>query len=179
MASSLKNLSDYNPETVPSSEGMRFGIVVSEYHSEITMALCQGAIDTLTKYGASEEDIIVKYVPGSFELTLGAKLLAEYIEVDAVICLGCVLKGETAHADYINHSLTQGLTRLNIDNMIPFVFGVITPETYEQAKDRAGGKFGNKGIEAAITAIKMIALQDELIEESDFIDEEDDEEESF
>jgi 6,7-dimethyl-8-ribityllumazine synthase len=109
-----------------------------------------------------EEDIIVKHVPGSFELTLGAQLLAENTNVDAVICLGCVIQGETRHFDFICNSVTHGITEHNINYNMPFIFGVLTTGTQEQALERAGGKHGNKGDEAAITALKMIALQKEL-----------------
>jgi 6,7-dimethyl-8-ribityllumazine synthase len=108
-----------------------------------------------------EDHLIVKHVPGSFELTLGAQFLAEYTEVDAIICIGCVIRGETSHFDYICQSVTHGITELNLEYGIPFIFGVLTTENHEQAFDRAGGKHGNKGDEAAVTALKMVALQEE------------------
>ena len=159
MATNLKNLSDYDIKTVPSAKNMKFGIVVAEWNLEITNALLEGAYNTLIKHGAKEEHILKKYVPGSIELTLGAQFMAEYADLDAVICLGCVIKGETPHFDYVCQSVTHGITELNMEYNIPFVFGVLTTNTYEQAKDRAGGKHGNKGDEAAITAIKMAQLQ--------------------
>lgn len=159
-----KNLSDYDLNTVPSAESMKFGIVVSEWNYEITGALAQGAVDTLKKHGALDENIIVKHVPGSFELTLGGQYLAEYTEVDAVILLGCVIQGETRHFDFICQGVTQGATQLNLDYGLPFVFGVLTTDNQQQALDRAGGKLGNKGDEAAVTAIKMVALHRELNE---------------
>jgi 6,7-dimethyl-8-ribityllumazine synthase len=159
MATSLKNLSNYDPSHIPSAKDMIFGIVVSEWNNEITDALLEGAYNTLLKHGAPKENILVKHVPGSFELTLGAQFMAEYADLDAVICLGCVIQGETRHFDYICQSVTHGITELNMDYNIPFVFGVLTTDTLQQAKDRAGGKHGNKGDEAAITAIKMAALQ--------------------
>ena len=157
-----KNLSEHNPDLIPSARDMKFGIVVSEWNSEITKPLLDGAVETLKKFNATDENIIIKYVPGSFELTFGAKALADYSEVDAVICLGCVIQGETPHFDYVCQGVTQGITQLNIDYTIPFIFGVLTTLTQEQAKDRAGGKHGNKGNEAAITAIKMVALMQEI-----------------
>jgi 6,7-dimethyl-8-ribityllumazine synthase len=160
-----KNLSDYDLNNVPSAKSMKFGIVVSEWNYEITGALAQGAVDTLKKHGALDENIIVKHVPGSFELTLGGQYLAEYTEVDAVILLGCVIQGETRHFDFICQGVTQGATQLNLDYGLPFVFGVLTTDNQQQALDRAGGKLGNKGDEAAITAIKMVALHYELNEE--------------
>ena len=154
-----KDLSSYDPESVPSAKDMRFGIVVSDWNHEVTWSLMNGAISTLLKHGVSPDDIIVKHVPGSFELTLGAQWLAEYDDLDGVICLGCVIQGETPHFTYICQGVTQGITTLNMEYNIPFIFGVLTTETLQQAIDRSGGKHGNKGDEAAITAIKMAALQ--------------------
>jgi len=155
------NLSAYNPSAVPDAAHMKFGIVVSDWNSEVTNALLEGTVKTLIKHGAWAENIIVKHVPGSFELTLGAQLVAENHDVDAVICLGCVIQGETPHFNYICQGVTMGITQLNLDYNMPFIFGVLTTENQEQAKDRAGGKHGNKGDEAAITAIRMVALQKE------------------
>jgi 6,7-dimethyl-8-ribityllumazine synthase len=157
-----KNLSSYNPEIVPDATNMRFGIVVSDWNREVTGALLEGSVNTLRKHGATEENIVIKHVPGSFELTLGAQLLAEYDDLDAVICLGCVIQGETPHFTFICQGVTQGITQLNLEYNIPFVFGVLTTINLQQAIDRSGGKHGNKGDEAAITAIKMSALQREL-----------------
>lgn len=157
-----KNLSSYDPEIVPDATDMRFGIVVSDWNREITRALLEGSVNTLRKHGATEENIVIKHVPGSFELTLGAQLLAEYDDLDAVICLGCVIQGETPHFTFICQGVTQGITQLNLEYNIPFVFGVLTTLNLQQAIDRSGGKHGNKGDEAAITAIKMAALQREL-----------------
>jgi 6,7-dimethyl-8-ribityllumazine synthase len=153
------NLSDYNPEKVPDASEMRFGIVVSDWNRDITRALLDGSVNTLKKHGARQENIVIKNVPGAFELTLGAQFLAEYDDLDAVICLGCVIQGETPHFTYICQSVTYGITQLNLDYNIPFIFSVLTTENYQQAEDRAGGKLGNKGDEAAVTAIKMAALQ--------------------
>jgi 6,7-dimethyl-8-ribityllumazine synthase len=118
----------------------------------------------LKKHGINEKNIVVKHVPGSFELPLGAQFLAEYDDVDAVICLGCVIQGETPHFTYVCQGVTQGIVQLNLDYNIPFIFGVLTTETEDQAADRSGGKCGNKGDEAAITAIRMAALQSEMEE---------------
>ena len=153
------NLSNYDPESVPNASDFRFGIVVSDWNREVTWALLDGAIKTLNKHGATDKNIIVKHVPGSFELTLGAQFLAEYDDLDAVICLGCVIQGETPHFTYICQGVTQGITQLNMEYNLPFIFGVLTTLDQKQAFDRAGGKLGNKGDEAAITAIKMAALQ--------------------
>lgn len=156
------NLSAYDPENVPDSGDMRFGIVVSDWNRDITWSLLDGAVNTLKKHGTTEKNIVVKHVPGSFELTLGAQFLAEYDDLDGVICLGCVIQGETPHFTYICQSVTQGITQLNLEYNIPFVFGVLTTDNHQQALERAGGKYGNKGDEAAVTAIKMAALQREI-----------------
>jgi 6,7-dimethyl-8-ribityllumazine synthase len=152
------NLSDYDINSVPDANGMRIGIIVSEWNNDITEALYQGAFDVLTKHGVNKNDIIKDYVPGTFELTYGAKRIAEYSKVDAVIVLGCVIQGETRHFDFICQGVTQGLTDLNIKLNLPVIFGVLTTDNKQQALDRAGGKHGNKGAEAAVTAIKMVAF---------------------
>ncbi len=155
---STSNLSDYDPDSVPDAGKMRFGIVVSDWNREVTWSLMDGAAATLKKHGASDKNIIIKHVPGSFELTLGAQFLAEYDDMDAIICLGCVIQGETPHFTYICQGVTQGITQLNMEYNIPFIFGVLTTRTQQQAIDRSGGIHGNKGDEAAVTAIKMAAL---------------------
>jgi 6,7-dimethyl-8-ribityllumazine synthase len=159
---STSNLSDYNPESVPDASDMRFGIVVADWNKEITWSLLRGAVDTLKKHGTKNKNIVVKHVPGSFELTLGAQFLAEYDDLDAVICLGCVIQGETPHFTYICQGVTQGITQLNMEYNIPFIFGVLTTNTEQQAADRAGGELGNKGDEAAVTAIRMADLQRQM-----------------
>ena len=157
-----KNLSEYDLESVPSAENMKFGIVVAEWNYQITGALAQGAVDTLIKHGAKEENITLKHVPGTFELPLGGQFLAEYTHADAIILLGCVIQGDTRHFDFICDGVTQGTTTLNLKYNKPFIFGVLTTENEQQALDRAGGRLGNKGDEAAVTAIKMVALKEEL-----------------
>lgn len=156
MATAYHNLSDYDFNSVPNAESMTFGIVVSEWNSNITGALLDGAIKTLMKHGAQEDNILVKWVPGSFELTFGANQMIENCEVDAVIILGCVVKGDTPHFDYVCMGVTQGITELNANGDIPVIYGLITTNNMQQAEDRSGGKLGNKGDECAITAIKMI-----------------------
>ncbi len=159
---STNNLSAYDKDSVPSAIKMRFGIVVADWNDDITMPLLEGATRTLKAHGAKDNNLIIKHVPGSFELTLGAQFLAEYEDLDAIICLGCVIQGDTPHFTYICQGVTQGITQLNLEYNIPFIFGVLTTNTHEQAQDRAGGRLGNKGDEAAITAIKMAALQREI-----------------
>jgi len=157
-----KNLSEYDLTSVPSAQEMKFGIVVAEWNYEITGALAQGAVDTLKRHGAKDENILLKHVPGTFELTLGAQFLAEYALVDAIIILGCVIQGETRHFDFICQGVTQGIISLNIKYNKTFIFGVLTTDNQQQALDRAGGKLGNKGDEAAVTAIKMLALKNDV-----------------
>ncbi len=158
MATALKNLSDYDPKTIPDASGMKVGIVVAEWNQDITFSLRDGAIDTLIKHGVSEEDITLDYVPGTFELTSGARVFAQTGKFDAIIVLGCVIQGETRHFDFICQGVAQGITQLNTQYDIPFIFGVLTTDNLQQSLDRAGGKHGNKGDEAAITAIKMANL---------------------
>ncbi len=163
MATQNKNLSEYDPTTIPSAANMKIGIAVSEWNTEVTEALSNGAINTLLKHDINPNNIIKRYVPGSFELTAAGKYFAEYTDVDAVICLGCVIQGETPHFDFVCQGVTQGMTELNIKYSVPFIFGLLTTLNQQQALDRAGGKHGNKGDEAAITAIKMVSLKRELI----------------
>lgn len=162
MASANKNLSQYDESNIPSAEDLSFGIVVSEWNHEVTHKLYEGCLETLIKHGAKEDNIYFAQVPGSFELPVGGKILASRHRMDAVVCIGCVIKGETSHNEYINQSVATGLTNLSIASGIPFIFGVLTPNTQEQALDRAGGKHGNKGVEAAVTAIRMAAFKKEL-----------------
>lgn len=156
MATKFHNLSEYDLNSVPSAQGMRFGIVVSEWNNNITGALLQGAYDTLTKHGAREEDITVMTVPGSFELVFGAFQMVKSGKMDAVIAIGCVVRGDTPHFDYICEGTTQGLASLNERFDVPVIYGLLTCNNMEQAQDRAGGTLGNKGDECAVTAIKMV-----------------------
>lgn len=162
MASALKNLSSYDESSIPDISNMKFGIVVADWHAEITHALYQGCFDTLVKHGAPEGNIITLQVPGAFELPTGAKILASSQKLDAVICIGCVIQGETRHNDYINNAVAMGLMTLSVASGMPCIYGVLTPNDEQQAKDRSGGKYGNKGTEAAVTAIRMASLKGEL-----------------
>ncbi|GAB3932675.1 6,7-dimethyl-8-ribityllumazine synthase [Larkinella terrae] len=162
MASELKNLSVFSTDNLPDIRHRRFAIVVAEWNAEVTEALFEGAYQTLLQYGALTENIVRGNVPGSFELSLGASWFAQRDEIDAVIALGCVIQGETKHNDYINHAVAQGLTNVGLQTGKPVIFGVLTPNNQQQAIDRAGGIHGNKGDEAAITAIKMLGLQQQV-----------------
>lgn len=156
MSTAHHNLSAYDTNSVPDASKMRFGIVVSEWNSNITGALLDGAVSTLKKHGATPENILVRTVPGSFELTYGAAQLIKSGKVDAVIALGCVVRGDTPHFDYVCAGTTQGIAHLNATTDTPVIYGLLTTNDMQQAEDRAGGKLGNKGDECAITAIKMI-----------------------
>ena len=162
MATALKNLNESNSEPNGNYSHNKIGVVVSEWNEEITSKLLNGAMESLKKYGVWESNIEVILVPGSFELTFGAQKLAQKEEIDGVITLGCVIKGETSHNEYINSAVAQGLTNMGIATGRPFIFGLLTPNDEQQAIDRAGGKYGNKGVEAATTAIRMAALKEEL-----------------
>jgi len=157
MATQNKNLSLFNKAEIPSAKDMRIGIVVSNWNGEITNNLLAGAKATLVECGASEQHITVMEVPGSFELIFGAKILSKK-ELDAIICLGSVIQGKTKHFDFVCNAVSLGIKDLNITLNTPVIFGVLTDNTFEQAKSRSGGKLGNKGVEAAITAIKMAHL---------------------
>lgn len=162
MATELQNLSGYNPETVPNAGNMRFAIVISEWNPEITGKLAEGTCCTLLRHGAKPKNITVVYVPGSFELVYAAKRIAGSVRADAVIGLGCVIRGETPHFDYVCAGVTQGFSALNAKGDIPYIFGLLTTDDLQQALDRAGGKYGNKGDECAVTAIKMAVLAREF-----------------
>jgi 6,7-dimethyl-8-ribityllumazine synthase len=158
MATALSNLSSYDAASLPEVHGCRFGIVVADWHAELTGALAQGAHDILVQHGTKPEHIHVLRVPGSFELTLGAQRLAQRPEIDAVICLGVVIRGDTKHDDYINHAVANGITTVGLKYDKPVIFGLVTTNDEQQAIDRCGGRHGNKGVEAAVTAIRMLQL---------------------
>ncbi len=158
MATIHHNLSQLDAP-LPSAADMHFGIVVAEWNREVTEALLEGAVRTLRAAGCPEEHIQIKWVPGTFELALGAQFFAEYTEVDAVIALGCVIQGETRHFDFICQGVTQGIMQLQLQWNMPIAFGVLTVEDQQQALDRCGGRHGNKGDEAAAAAINMVKLQ--------------------
>ena len=147
---------------MPSAEHckkLRVGIVAAEWNDNVISPLLQGAIDTLIENNVCPENIFISRVPGTVELTYGAKCMIESLRTDAVIVLGCVVRGDTPHFDYVCDSVTQGVTELNLRERVPVIFGVITTNNMEQALDRAGGKVCNKGSECAATALKMTALK--------------------
>lgn len=155
MSSSHKNLSDFNHLHVEDAAGLRFAVVVAQWNAEITGALLSGALEVLEKYHVKEEDVVRIEVPGSYELIAGADLAFRDSTIDAVICLGCVIQGETKHFDFICQAVGTNLAQVGIKYNKPVIFGVLTTDNQQQALDRAGGKHGNKGEEAAVTAIQM------------------------
>ena len=158
MATVNKNLSVYDKNSIPSAKNFRFGIVVSEWNDSITEGLFSGAIEALLENQVPAQHIIRWNVPGSFELVYGAKKMLQTQNVDAVIAIGCVIQGQTKHFDFVCEGVTQGIKDLNVQTDIPVIFCVLTDNTMQQSIDRSGGKHGNKGIEAAIAAIKMVDL---------------------
>ena len=156
------NLSEFDKSTVPSGAGMRIGICTAEWNSEITEGLRSGAIQTMLDCGTERENILELSVPGSFELPLGAQFLLEHKKVDAVICLGSVIQGETKHFDFVCEACAQGVKDVALKYNRPVIFGVLTDNNMEQARARSGGDKGNKGVEAAVTALKMVKAQRSL-----------------
>ena len=158
MATKIKNLSVYNKDEIPNAKNFRFGIVVSAWNDNITEQLFKGAFAALLDCGALEKNIVRWNVPGSFELVFGSKKLIETQNVDAVIAIGSVIRGETSHFDYVCGATAQGIKDLNVKYDVPVIFCVLTDDTLQQSIDRSGGKHGNKGVEAAIAAIQMASL---------------------
>ncbi len=159
MATANKNLSHYDKNTIPNAKGFRFGIVVSEWNSNITEGLYNGAMEALLENDVNEADIIRWDVPGSFELIYGSKRMIQTQEVDAVIAIGSVIQGETKHFDFVCEGVAQGIKDLNVQTDVPVIFCVLTDNNLQQAIDRSGGVHGNKGTEAAVAAIKMAYLR--------------------
>jgi len=159
MATANKNLSNYDKNTIPSAKSFRFGIVVSEWNPAITEGLFTGAETALLDCGALPENIVRWDVPGSFELVYGAKKIIETENLDAVIVIGCVIKGETMHFEFVCEGVTQGVKDLNINQDVPVIFCLLTDNNEQQSIDRSGGIHGNKGTEAAIAALKMAYLR--------------------
>lgn len=164
MASSKKSLSDHKASSIPDASELSFGLVVSEWNDDVTGAMAEAALQTLKDHGALASNIHRIDVPGAFELPLGARLAAGKHKLDAIICIGCVIRGETSHDAYISQAVANGLVQFGLMSGIPTIFGVLTTNDHQQALDRAGGKHGNKGVEAAVTAIQMAALKQEVRE---------------
>lgn len=163
MATAGKDLSAYDAAGVPSGAGLRLGVVVSQWNTEITDALRDGAVETLLKHGVALRAIEEAQVPGSFELPLGAQLLLDARDLDGVICIGSVVRGETPHFDFVCNAVSQGIMELNLKTGKPVIFCVLTDNTIEQARDRSGGRHGNKGIECAVALLRMCALRKGLM----------------
>jgi 6,7-dimethyl-8-ribityllumazine synthase len=158
MATAGKNLSQYDKKSIPNGKEMVIGIVVSEWNDHITNNLLNGAVEALIDNGVKRKNIIIRFVPGAFELPLGAQLMLENTDVEGVICLGSVIQGETRHFDFVCQGATDGIMKVGLDFSTPVILGLLTDNTEQQAKDRSGGKHGNKGTECAIACMKMIEM---------------------
>lgn len=152
------NLSAYSDKGLADVSQKRIGVLVSEWNSEVTESLFSGAYETLVRLGIKKENIVRVNVPGSYELSFGAQVMAQKPDIDGVICLGCVIQGETRHFEFICQSVAQGIKDVSLKYNKPVVFGVLTTDNKKQALDRAGGKYGNKGDEAAVTAVKLLGI---------------------
>ncbi|MDD2983561.1 MAG: 6,7-dimethyl-8-ribityllumazine synthase [Crocinitomicaceae bacterium] len=162
MATALKNLSVYSKDNIPNGADFKVGIVVSEWNDSITFALLKGAKDTLLENGVPEENILIRYVPGAFELPLGAQLMLDKTDVEGVIVIGVVIQGETKHFDFVCQGATQGIMQVNLEYNSPVSYCLLTDNNMQQSIDRSGGKYGNKGVECAVACMKMIALKRDL-----------------
>ncbi len=162
MATALTDLSHYDPKGVPEGAGMRMALVVAEWNEEITHALAEAARKTLLHHGVAEADLVIERVPGSYELAPAAKLLIDHDPFDAVICIGSVIRGETPHFDYVCQATAKGIMDVNLMTGVPVIFCVLTDDTIQQARDRSGGRHGNKGVDCAVAALKMAALRRRL-----------------
>lgn len=162
MPSKNKNLSESTIGDLKKISNVKIGIITSEWNNNITFSMRDACMAELIKYGCDEDDIFNYGVPGAFELPVAAKMLLSSKKLDAIICIGCVIKGETKHDEYISNAVAAGIMNLSLVSGKPIIFGVLTPNDIQQALDRSGGKFGNKGVEAAHTAIKMIHLSENI-----------------
>jgi 6,7-dimethyl-8-ribityllumazine synthase len=162
VATALKNLSVYTKENIPNGADFKVGIVVSEWNDSITFALLKGAKQTLLDNGVPEEHILIRYVPGAFELPLGAQLMLDNTEVDGVIVIGVVIQGETKHFDFVCQGATDGIMKVMLEYNSPVSYCLLTDNNMQQSVDRSGGKHGNKGVECAVACMKMIALKKDL-----------------
>ena len=164
MATALRNLSEYEKDFVPNGADFKVGIVVSEWNDSITMNLLKGAKDALLENGVIERNILIRFVPGAFELPLGAQFMCEFTDVDGVIAIGVVIQGETKHFDFVCDAATQGIKDVNLEFNTPVAFCLLTDDNIQQSMDRSGGKHGNKGIECAIACMKMIAMKKDFMQ---------------
>ncbi len=162
MPDKKKNLSDFDIKQPVEASWMQIGIVLAEWNQEITNALLEGALSILKQHGVLKEHIHIHRVPGSFELPQAASMMVDALDLDAVICIGCIIQGETRHFEFIAQAVAKGSMDVSVNSGVPVIFGVLTTDTYKQALDRAGGKHGNKGDEAAMTAIHMADLRQKL-----------------
>ncbi len=162
------NLSDYDPMAVPNGSEYKIGVIAAEWNPEVTDVLLEGAVTTLRKYGVKKENMPVRRVPGTYELSSAADMMLHFQSLDAVVCIGSVIQGETRHFEFICQAVSQGLTNVALKHRRPVIFSVLTTDTMQQALDRAGGCHGNKGVEGAITALKMCAYRKSLIPENPF-----------
>lgn len=167
MAAKNKNLSENPKNAIPNGRNFTFAIVISEYHSNITDKLRDACCETLINHGVAPKNIVIEYAPGAFELPVIAQQMYLAYEVNAIITLGCVIKGDTDHDVYINHTIAKALMEMSLDYEAPFIYGVLTVNTLEQAEERAGGKYGNKGTECAIAALKTAAIFEKLNDDDD------------
>jgi 6,7-dimethyl-8-ribityllumazine synthase len=167
MSEKKVNLSGHDLPVITSADKFRIGLLVSEWNPAITGSMRDACCETLLNCGIRQQNILIFPVPGSFELSTAAGLLCDSGEVHAVICIGCVIQGETRHFEFICQAVAQGITRAGLDYRMPVIFGVLTTDTYEQAFERAGGKHGNKGTEAAVAALKMLGLMQDIYAEKD------------
>jgi 6,7-dimethyl-8-ribityllumazine synthase len=164
MATALRNLSEYNKDFVPNGADFKVGIVVSEWNDSITMNLLKGAENALLENGVDKKNILIRFVPGAFELPLGAQFMCEFTDVDGVIAIGVVIQGETKHFDFVCDAATQGIKDVNLEFNTPVAFCLLTDNNIQQSIDRSGGKHGNKGIECAIACMKMIAMKKDFMQ---------------
>ena len=162
MATANRNLSEYNKDLIPNGADFKIGIVVSEWNDKITLNLLKGAKTALLENGVKEENILVRFVPGTFELPLGCQFLCEKTDVDGIVAIGVVIQGETKHFDFVCDGATKGIMDVNLKYNTPVAFCVLTDNNEQQSIDRSGGKHGNKGIECAIACMKMIDLKNQL-----------------
>ena len=163
MTEKKKNLSDISSVKIDGANNLNIAIIVSEWNDEVTSQLMNGAKEALLSSGVSPNRIKTEYVPGSFELPTAAVMMLEADEdIDAVICLGCIIQGETRHFEFISQAVANGIMQVGIDYNTPIIFGVLTCDTFQQAMDRAGGNHGNKGVEAAVSCLKMLAFERKL-----------------